>query len=212
MRLIVVALVIASLASASAASPLTVAADVTTAGSIGLTASDAAAAGDDLTILAGVTVSAGGSLTMNAGDNFYLATTAAAEGSPIAIFIDFGDADPGTGATATILGSLNGVPQATITGGADSDVFIIAPDDTTPITVVGAGGNNSLSYLGSGGVIAFSTATSGVISGIGVADVTFSGISSITGAAPPVPEPGTFALFGVAALGAYVIRRRRKAS
>ena len=30
--------------------------------------------------------------------------------------------------------------------------------------------------------------------------------------ADPVPEPGTFALFGAAALGAYVIRRRRKAS
>ena len=28
----------------------------------------------------------------------------------------------------------------------------------------------------------------------------------------PVPEPGTFVLFGAAALGAYVIRRRRKAS
>ena len=28
----------------------------------------------------------------------------------------------------------------------------------------------------------------------------------------PIPEPGTFVLFGVAAAGAYVIRRRRKAS
>ena len=29
---------------------------------------------------------------------------------------------------------------------------------------------------------------------------------------PPIPEPGTFVLFGLAAAGAYVIRRRRKAS
>jgi len=36
--------------------------------------------------------------------------------------------------------------------------------------------------------------------------------TTLTTASDPVPEPGTFALFGLAALGAYVIRRRRKAS
>ena len=35
---------------------------------------------------------------------------------------------------------------------------------------------------------------------------------NFVGAGDPIPEPGTFVLFGLAAAGAYVLRRRRKAS
>ena len=38
------------------------------------------------------------------------------------------------------------------------------------------------------------------------------GLQLVKTSSDPVPEPGTFVLFGAAALGAYVVRRRRKAS
>jgi hypothetical protein len=105
----------------------------TTTGNITLKTDDTAAAGDDLSLNAGVTVNAtGGNVSLEAGDNITLtATSVVNAGGTIAITGDCNDADPGTGVTLTIAAQLTS-SGGTINGGADSDTFnIFYPDGAT---------------------------------------------------------------------------------
>ncbi|WP_198001008.1 right-handed parallel beta-helix repeat-containing protein, partial [Gimesia fumaroli] len=126
---------------ASAASPLTVASNVTAAGTVTLTSTDAAGPGDDLTINAGVTVeSTGADVVLNSGDNFLLALT----GEVIAdttITINVDPITDGAGATVDLLGNVDAT-LTTINGGDDADTFNILPTQDSPITI--NGGNPTL--------------------------------------------------------------------
>jgi trimeric autotransporter adhesin len=105
---------------------LTIAAPIaTTGGSINLQTIDTAAAGDDLTVLAGVTLqSSVGSVGLAAGDNLMLQPGSIVQAATFAeLLVDVLNADAGVGATA----SLNGTVIATsvsIGGGADADTLI----------------------------------------------------------------------------------------
>jgi trimeric autotransporter adhesin len=105
---------------------LTIAAPIAaTGGSINLQAIDTAAAGDDLTVLAGVTLqSSVGSVGLAAGDNLMLQPGSIVQAATFAeLLVDVLNADAGVGATA----SLNGTVIATslsIGGGADADTLI----------------------------------------------------------------------------------------
>ncbi|QDT97805.1 golvesin C-terminal-like domain-containing protein [Gimesia aquarii] len=123
----------------SAASPLTVAANVTGALPVTLTAGDSAGAGDDLTVNAGVTVeSTGANVVLNAGDDFLLSLGGEViANTTIEINVDpsGGDPDP-VGATVDLLGNVDAT-QTTINGGDDADIFNILPTAGSPITVNG---------------------------------------------------------------------------
>ncbi|MCG8648476.1 MAG: Ig-like domain-containing protein, partial [Pirellulales bacterium] len=132
----------------SNASPLNIAANVTAAGAITLTASDSAAAGDDLTIAAGVTVeSTGSSVTLQAGDNFAdTATSSIVAASTIAINIDFGNADAGVGGTADLLGTFD-AGTTSVTGNADDDVITIGTGSITGSLAIDGGAGNDQANL-----------------------------------------------------------------
>jgi autotransporter-associated beta strand protein len=125
----------------SAASPLTVAANVLAAGPIALAAGESAADNvDNLTVNNGITIqSTGSSVTLNSGDDTNIAATAViSSASTVVINIDFGDADPtgesltiGTGAVITAPGG------ATFNGAGQADTFSFAPQNSTPIVVNG---------------------------------------------------------------------------
>ncbi|QDT98818.1 golvesin C-terminal-like domain-containing protein [Gimesia aquarii] len=121
----------------SAASPLTVASNVTGAGDVTLTATDAAGPGDDLTINGGITVtSTGSNVILNSGDDFLLSLG----GFVLALFgtieINIDPITDGTGATVDLLGNVSAT-QTTINGGDDADTFNILPTADSPITVNG---------------------------------------------------------------------------
>nr|MCH9773453.1 choice-of-anchor D domain-containing protein [Cyanobacteriota bacterium] len=121
----------------STASPLTVAANVTGAGAVTLTSTDAAGPGDDLTINGGgVTVeSTGANVVLNSGDDFTLSLGGTVRA---ATTIDI-NVDPITnaaGATVDLLGNVDAT-QTNVNGGGDADIFNILPTSTSPITVNG---------------------------------------------------------------------------
>ena len=102
------------------------------AGDITLTASDSAGSGDDLTvneqeidpgiITPSDITSNGGMITLNAGDDFSVTnvlSTISTTGA-IVVNVDFGDADAGTGSTATFIGTWAG-SSLTVNGEADAD-------------------------------------------------------------------------------------------
>ncbi|QDT27620.1 hypothetical protein Enr10x_29380 [Gimesia panareensis] len=123
-------------------SPLTVASNVTAAGTVTLTATDNAGPGDDLTINGGgVTVeSTGADVVLNSGDDFLLSLG----GSVIAdttITVNIDPITDGAGATVDLLGNVDAT-LTTINGGDDSDIFNILPTSDSPINIVG--GNPTL--------------------------------------------------------------------
>ena len=96
-----------------ATGPLTISSDATIGTSFSFTASDDASDGagaeDDLTLSAGIVVTAGAVHTYNAGDNFSLpATTTVTSTGVITINADIPNADAGSGSTVDILGSISG--------------------------------------------------------------------------------------------------------
>ncbi|QDV17780.1 hypothetical protein Pan153_24350 [Gimesia panareensis] len=118
-------------------SPLTVASNVTAAGTVTLTATDNAGPGDDLTINGGgVTVeSTGADVVLNSGDDFLLSLG----GSVIAdttITVNIDPITDGAGATVDLLGNVDAT-LTTINGGDDSDIFNILPTSDSPITING---------------------------------------------------------------------------
>ena len=129
-------------------SPLTIASDAITSGGFTFTATDSAGTGDDLTVNAGVTVQdTTGPLTLNAGDDFLVDSTSSliADVGILTINIDFGDADTGVGGVINLQGTLTATAGVFVNGEADDDTFTVSPDDDSPITVNGAGGNDSIS-------------------------------------------------------------------
>jgi len=121
----------------SNASPMNVAADVSSVGDVTLTAGETAAAGDDLTVDPGVTItSMAGNILLEAGDNFglpagttYVATSGTVTATSIDTAVDvpssmFDVAGDFDATSATFNGS-------TIDDAANGDVFNITPDQDT---------------------------------------------------------------------------------
>ena len=143
----------------TAAGSLTVEENVSsTSGNITLKANDLAAAGNDLTINAGVTVlSTLGNITLQAGDNVTLASGSVinATAGKIAITSDSGDLDAGTGTTLTVAAQLVSSTGTTITGGGDNDNYAISyPTGTTnsgTVTLSDAAGTDAVVINGTAG-------------------------------------------------------------
>lgn len=116
-----------------ASSPLTIATDVMVAGDFEFTAAESAEPGDDLTILAGVTITGVGAdvdLMFNAGDDFQLAETAAINTTgSVTVNVDAGAADA-EGSTVRIAGGV-AAADLVVNGGDDNDVFVITPGGTS---------------------------------------------------------------------------------
>ncbi|HEX4794745.1 MAG TPA: hypothetical protein VH370_13175 [Humisphaera sp.] len=131
-------------------SPLTIAANVTSASAIVLSAGETAAAGDDLFVLPGVTIqSTTSSVTLQAGDNLSIpaGSTIQAAGA-ITITGDSSSLDT-AGANVLVQGTLI-APLASISGGIHNDTFTITPSAITPVTVDGGSGNDTLNFVADG--------------------------------------------------------------
>ncbi len=123
------------------------------AGAITLATTDAAAAGQDITVTgtgkvlsaAGVSIQAGDNLTVAAGGQIHAATT-------ISMAVDVGSADA-TGGTATLTSADLVGTSATLAGNGDGDTFTIS-GYSVPLTVDGKGGADTVSFNGTGGVVA----------------------------------------------------------
>ncbi|ADB18769.1 autotransporter-associated beta strand repeat protein [Pirellula staleyi DSM 6068] len=131
--------------TATAGGDMTINANLTASGgasSVLLTTTDSAASQNFL--LEGstlATISAGTSITINAGDNATLeAGSRLAAGTTVSVTIDAASADVG-GATLSFAGDIDAV-SATFTGGAEIDTFNVRPDQdnglaSTPISIFG---------------------------------------------------------------------------
>lgn len=118
----------------TAHSPLTIAADVNSAGSVTLTAgeiSDAMVFADDLTVNAGVTVHSDADVTLQAGDDIILTAGSTVEGVNVSIVAGFGDLDSHGGLT------LDGTITATGT-------LTISAFDSIALGSLSSGGNMSI--------------------------------------------------------------------
>jgi hypothetical protein len=151
-----------------AASPVNVAADVTSAGAVALSALDSPGPNDDVVISPGVTVrSTGGNATLNAGDDVSIPATAKLQsdvGQTI-VNVDVSDADPGVGGTFSLRGQLAGATN-TVNGNAEEDRFLFTPGGAvTALTVNGGSGTDTYKF-DSGSAITGTLAESGTCSGI----------------------------------------------
>jgi hypothetical protein len=137
-------------------SPLILAQGITVDGDILLTSVDnssGSSGNNDVTILSGGTIrSVGGSITINAGDNFTLkkgaslATEKTQNGNETKIEIngDSGSTDP-EGSVITVNGRLISASTITLRGGADSDVFELdAEAYIGNVNVLGGAGNDNI--------------------------------------------------------------------
>ena len=147
-------------AQVGAGGALTVAANVTASGFLNLIAGDTAAAGDNLTVLAGVTVqSTGAAVQLAAGDDL-TAEAGSTIQSPFSlfVFVDLGSADGGVGGTDNLNGALvSGAIE--INGNADNDTLRGTPfaDSLNGFTgldvMIGGGGNDFYFVDGADAVI-----------------------------------------------------------
>jgi hypothetical protein len=162
-----------------AASPIIFSVNTTSAGTLTATATDSAATGDDITVNANITVqSTAGDVNLRAGDNVTLnAGSLVQAAGAINIAVDFGNADPGVGGTATFAGaSLSAPGGATVTGGADNDTFNLSPSATTAIAVDGAAGTDTLNLNALNNPV---TITGNAITAGALRPVTFANVESI---------------------------------
>lgn len=118
-------------------SPLTVGSNVTAAGTVTLTSTDAAGPGDNLTINGGgvIVESTGDNVVLNSGDDFLLSLGGTVRAATT-IEINVDPITDGAGATVDLLGNVDAT-QTTINGGDDADTFNILPTQDSPITVNG---------------------------------------------------------------------------
>ena len=127
-------------------SAVVVSSNVSMTGDVEISSTDEAAAGDNLTVNAGVTVeSTAGSVTLNAGDDLILlAGSSINANGPIVLNLDAADADVGVGSSATLSGQLTAA-TASVVGGADADSITAAPSAflTTPLNIDGGAGVDS---------------------------------------------------------------------
>ncbi|WP_254508661.1 autotransporter-associated beta strand repeat-containing protein [Anatilimnocola floriformis] len=113
-----------------------------------LTATDAATTGQNIAVSAGVTLNAGGVITLSAGDNATVPATAVlVAAGTVTINIDAGDADPGVGGSLVWDADVD-APLAVFNGSADvgagspGNSFNVRPDQDvgdvlTPIRIFG---------------------------------------------------------------------------
>jgi Ca2+-binding RTX toxin-like protein len=130
-----------------AMSPVTVG-ETIQATDITITSTDSAAAGDDITIGANVTVrSTSGRVVLNSGDNVIMesGSTVAAFGD-VEITVDYNDADPGIGGIIDLQGTISG-NSVQVTGSTDDDLIIITGIDAQ--TTIRTGGGDDRIYVGS---------------------------------------------------------------
>ncbi|MGZ0165047.1 MAG: hypothetical protein ACKVII_14085, partial [Planctomycetales bacterium] len=127
----------------TAAGAVAINAGITSSGSIVVTAADTAGAGEDVDIAAAVIVqSSGGSITIDAGDDFSMAAGSVLNASTtITVNIDSGDADAGAGATADLGGTFTSGSGATVASAGDDDTFNV--NATTTATLTGAAGDDT---------------------------------------------------------------------
>src|SRR5262245_8210994 len=119
----------------SATGPLTIAANVTSGGQLVLQTIDSAAAGENLTVRSGATVHADGLLFLFVGDDLDLQAGSTLQSpDPVRLVIDDDNADPGTGATANLNGSLLS-PTTRLRDDLDADTFNVTPSATSPILI-----------------------------------------------------------------------------
>jgi hypothetical protein len=157
-------------------SPLTIAANVTSASGIILSAGDTSASGDDLMVNPGVTIqSTGSTVTLQAGDNVTvpIGSTIQAAGA-ITITADLNSADT-VGANVVVEGTLI-APSASIEGGSHNDTFTITPSGLTPITVDGGLGNDTLNFNADGLPV---TIQGNTITALGDQAVTFLNVEAV---------------------------------
>ncbi|MEQ8852748.1 hypothetical protein, partial [Gimesia sp.] len=155
----------------TASSPLQVSGNVNVSGtgSVWLTATDSVGAGDDLTVDPGVTVSSANSgVTLRAGDNVTISPTASIStpNSSIAVFVDYGDADPGFGGVANLNGLMFAPFGIGVYGDNDADQFII-DGNGGPVNDGGTvdGISSIISFYGNGGSDELILDDSGDVSG-----------------------------------------------
>lgn len=187
----------------SAASPLTVAADVVAAGLVTLTAGESAGGGDNLTVQSGVTVSSAlGSVTLYAGDDVTIEAGATVTSSTDTVLIkgDFNNADA-AGSTILVDGIINSANGATINGDTDGDTIIVNAMGTGGLLLDGLQGNDTyiITYpTGStfGSTITIDDSTSGtdavIVNGTNDAEELF-----VTTSAPPTVEQVSRGAVGV---------------
>ncbi|HXJ63410.1 MAG TPA: hypothetical protein VNN79_06610 [Actinomycetota bacterium] len=151
-----------------AASPLNVLADVTSAGTLALSALDSAGPNDDVVIGPGVTVrSTGGNASLNAGDDVRIPASATlqSDAGQAIVNVDAADADPGVGGTFALFGHLSGVTN-TVNGNADEDRFLFTPGGAvTGLTVNGGSGTDTYKFDG-GSAITGTLTEAGTCTGI----------------------------------------------
>ncbi len=159
-----------------ASSPITVAENILAGGAITLHAhDDADAEPDDLTVNAGITIQAGTSITLLAGDNLLLLPAVQLiAGTSIFLQADFGNAEGATDSivlTAAILSA-----GTTITGTATGQVNILAATTATAGTDVSLTAGESLTVSGSDLTATSGSATLDAQGG----DLTINGGSTVT--------------------------------
>ena len=157
-------------------SPLTIAANVTSAGAITLTAAADSPPFDNLTVDPGVTIqSTGSSVSLSAGNNINVPAGSTIEASTT-IDITGGAAS----ANVVVVGTLSAA-SATIGAAAttnNQNTFTITPSATTPITVNGgtAAGTNTLNFNANGLAV---TILGNTITAAGEQPVTFSHFATV---------------------------------
>jgi hypothetical protein len=174
------------------ASPITFTnSSVSASGNISVTASDSGV-GDDISLVNSV-FTAGGLITLSAGDNVNLdSTSTLTAATNIAINLDFGNSDPGLGGVFSFFGGLF-APTIVVNGGTDSD---------------------TINFLGLAATLLFdpSDPLSGTLT-FGSSVLTFHNIENITGnvtTTSPVPEPASILRVSTGIAGLVARARRRR--
>jgi hypothetical protein len=164
----------------SSNSPLTVNANVTAPAAIVLQAqaeSPPTTAGDDLTVNSGATIqSTGSSVSLTAGNNVIIPAGATIDA--VSTITITGDENDLGGANVTVDGTL--VAQSALidvpANSPGNDTFTITPSATTPLTVTGGQGTNTLNLNAGGLAVSISGNT---ISVAGMKPVTFTNIQFV---------------------------------
>lgn len=166
--------------------------DVTASGVVHLETVDSAAAGENLTVRTTQTIESVGSLVeLVSGDHLTLedsSTVLASES--VELTADVPDADPGTGSTVNLFGTLDSSLGSTLTTGPDADIINVNPGDlhTVDATAIDSGSGDDVLNIQHGRLIGGSDAVS-IVDGAGfdVLNVSGTGLDeefNVSNAAP----------------------------
>ena len=127
-------------------SPLTIDGNINASGNISLTANDSASTGDDLLINGNASIQ-GGNITLEAGDNITLSSSASIiSNGQVIINADLGTADVGVGNTVALNGNIDSA-SVVINTGNDADTVTIV--DGSQVTTINTQGGDYVVNLGS---------------------------------------------------------------